>query len=87
VNVKRRETDIQVERRMKSYAFIAQQEEAEEWVRLQHHSADSAAADRVWQELLVPTEDALDVSLPRGEYLAAFLPGERVAAAAFQTDR
>ena len=45
VQIKRHETEQQTEARLRSYAFHAQQDEADVWCTLQYRSADSKAAD------------------------------------------
>jgi hypothetical protein len=39
--VKRRETEQQAEARLRSYAHLAAQEEADTWVALEYHGASS----------------------------------------------
>ncbi|KAK9820135.1 hypothetical protein WJX72_006476 [[Myrmecia] bisecta] len=74
VQVKRRETERQAEARLNSYAYISQRAEEERWTELQSWPANSGSADGMWEQLMTPTEQVLDASLSRTDYLTALVP-------------
>lgn len=76
VQVKRRETEQQTEARLRSYAHLAAQEEADQWVPLEYHGETSELAQGVWQRLAT-VDGAQEVAhtLTREQYLDAIVPG------------
>lgn len=75
VQVKRRETERQVEMRMNSYAYLQGIEADEPWVDLDAHAPDSGAAESVWSALHRTLEADVPMTLSREAYLDALLPG------------
>jgi DNA-directed RNA polymerase-3 subunit RPC5 len=57
VQIKKHETEQQTEARLRSYAFHAQQDEADVWCSLQYHSADSKEAFNLMENM---HDDSLD---------------------------
>lgn len=76
VQVKRRETERQVEMRMSSYAYLQSIEAEEPWVKLAAHAPDSVPADNVWAALKLNVDADIPMTLGRQAYLDALLPGQ-----------
>ncbi len=76
VQVKRRETERQVEMRVNSYAYLQGIEADEPWLELDAHAPDSGAAQSVWSALHRTFDADVPMSLSREAYLDALLPGE-----------
>ncbi|EFN57906.1 hypothetical protein CHLNCDRAFT_141955 [Chlorella variabilis] len=76
VQVKRRETEQQAEARLKSYAHLAEQEKADQWVALDYHGGASDLAQTVWSKLVsADNKPDVGVTLSREQYLDAIVPG------------
>ncbi|BDA41399.1 probable DNA-directed RNA polymerase III subunit RPC5 at N-terminal half [Coccomyxa sp. Obi] len=79
VQVKRRETERQVEMRMSSYSYLQSIEAEEPWVDLAAHAPDSVPADNVWAALKLTVDADVPMTLDRQAYLDALLPGPSAA--------
>ncbi|CAL8461876.1 g1407 [Coccomyxa elongata] len=79
VQVKRRETERQVEMRMSSYSYLQSIEAEEPWSELDAHAPDSVPADNVWAALKLTVDDEVPMTLGRQQYLDALLPGPSAA--------
>ncbi|PSC72452.1 DNA-directed RNA polymerase III subunit RPC5 [Micractinium conductrix] len=75
VQVKRRETEAQAEARLRSYAHLAAQEEADQWVPLEYHGEASELAQGVWQRLASVEAEDVAHTLSREHYLDTIVPG------------
>lgn len=77
VQVKRHETEQQTEARLRSYAFHASQEEADDWIPLQYRSESSAEALALWAGVSAPALQGPVVSVTHSPsvYLDAVVPG------------
>ncbi|KAL4443420.1 hypothetical protein ABPG75_011157 [Micractinium tetrahymenae] len=76
VQVKRRETEQQAEARLRSYAHLAAQEEADQWVPLEYHGEASELAQSIWTRLAgVGGAPEVAATLSREQYLDAIVPG------------
>lgn len=77
VQVKKHETEQQTEARLRSYAYHSQQEEADSWVKLEHHAAGSARSQAALDALPRGADRAElpAVTHTRGTYLDAITPG------------
>lgn len=75
VQVKRRETEQQQEARLRSYAHLAAQEEADAWVPLQYHADTSELAHNIFATLEGAAAPPLPATLSRAQYLDAIVPG------------
>eukprot|EP00887_Chlorella_sp_A99_P006149 scaffold22.g6149.t1 len=73
--VKRRETEQQQEARLRSYAHLAAQEEADAWVPLQYHADTSELAHNIFATLEGAAAPPLPATLSRAQYLDAIVPG------------
>lgn len=76
VQVKKRENERQAAARMSSYAYLQAQVEEEPWVEVAYHDSNSLLAEGVWEKMMTaPSESEVDMSVSRGAYLEAIVPG------------
>uniref|UniRef100_A0A1D1ZQ89 DNA-directed RNA polymerase III subunit RPC5 n=3 Tax=Auxenochlorella protothecoides TaxID=3075 RepID=A0A1D1ZQ89_AUXPR len=74
VQVKKRETEAQLEARLRSFAHITAQEAAEEWVGLQYHDDMSETSQGIAQKLAAADAQPALHPMRAGDYLAALVP-------------
>lgn len=75
VQVQKRETERQAAARKNSYAYLTQKEEEEAFINLGVHSAESEAAERIWDKFMSARDlDHGANKLERQAYLKAIVP-------------
>eukprot|EP00899_Mesostigma_viride_P025237 jgi/Mesvir1/5899/Mv00670-RA.1 len=74
VQIRRRETERQVESRMQSHAYLKQQDEAEPWLTLPIHDRGSDEARDIHESLFATTNYPIPFNMTRSQYLSKLCP-------------
>jgi len=74
VTYEKTETERQREARKQTHAYLQQQEDEESWLELKYHSAESVAAETIWEKLMTPGGKDIASDLSPTEYLHALVP-------------
>lgn len=74
IEYKKRETERQLEQKLKSYAHKVEMEEKEAWQELECTPPYGPAADVLWGGLASMPDVTVDMTMPRADYLETLMP-------------